>query len=60
MEGILLTLLGLFYANSLSAKPPCFYPFDYFLTAYYALICLPEKYCPFIWATAMSELLKLS
>lgn len=48
IDGILLMLLGLFYANSLSANPPCFYPFDYFLIPYSTLICRPEKYCPFI------------
>lgn len=44
-EGILLELLGLFYASNLSAKVPCLSPpFVSFLTAYYTLICLPEKY----------------
>jgi hypothetical protein len=33
-EGILLTIFGLFSANNLSAKVPCFYPFESFLTAY--------------------------
>ena len=61
MEGILLIFLGLFSANSLSAKPPCFYPtLLSFFTAYSALICRPEKYCPFICWTAKSEDVKLS
>lgn len=33
-EGILLTVFGLFSANNLSAKEPCFYPFESFLVAY--------------------------
>jgi hypothetical protein len=34
-DGILLVLLGLFYASNRSAKPPCFSPaFVSFLTAY--------------------------
>lgn len=32
-EGIFLMPLGLFSASNLSAYPPCFYPFDYFLMA---------------------------
>ena len=58
--GILLMALGLFYARSLSAYVPCFSPLESFLTAYSTLICLPEKYCPFICEIARSEELKLS
>jgi hypothetical protein len=60
-DGILLMLLGLFYASNLYAKVPCFsLPFVSFLTAYYTLICRPEKNWLFICEIARSEELKLS
>lgn len=59
-DGILLILLGLFYANNLSAKLPCFQLLVSFFIAQSTLICRPEKYCPFICEIAKSELLKLS
>ncbi len=34
IEGILFVFFGLFSANNLSAKLPCFYPFASFFTAY--------------------------
>jgi hypothetical protein len=37
-EGILLFVFGLFSANSLSAKVPCFSPFESFFTPYYTRI----------------------
>ena len=61
MEGILLVFFGLFSANNLSAKDPCFYPtLLSFFTAYSTLTCLPEKYCPFICWIAKSDEEKLS
>jgi len=59
-DGIFDDDVGLFAAKSRSAMPPCLYPLVSFLRAYCTLICLPEKYWPFICAIARSEDSKLS